>query len=712
VTLGHTGQVTRLFTALLAFCLFVAACSPADEGAEPEPGEAVVDHGTGEAEAGASATGDGGADEVTTPEGGFTYSGEREAPDFPPALDWLNVSRPLSLTQDLQGKIVVLDFWTQGCINCIHIIPDLKRLQAEYPESLVVVGVHWAKFDHERTLDAVQQASLRYGREEPIVNDEFELIRNTYGVNAWPTLILIDPEGRVVGGHSGEGVYDLFQPIIDTMAKEYGAAGAIDTTALDVRLAATELLPTVLAFPGKVLADEASNRLFITDTGHHRVLVSDLDGELLDVIGVGHEGAVDGTFADASFSRPQGLALSEDGRTLYIADRENHLIRAADLVTREVSTIAGVGTPAFRFEPGPALQTPIASPWDLHLRGSQLLIAGAGRHQIWVLELESGFLDLFAGTGAEGLDDGHRLRATLSQPSGFAADADMLFFTDPEASAVRAVSFDDDQLTTLVGDGLFVWGDEIGSFEDTKLQHAIGVELVDGSLYVADTYNHRLKVLDLDTRESRTILGDGLPGLTDGRGQSAQLDEPSGLSLAGRRLYIADTNNHQVRVLDVDTGELSTLLLTNLELATITAVGLSDDEVVLPPTTLAPGRVQLTVEFDLPEGYKYNTIGTFRFEWTADDPAYISAVTPALYEAQGPETPLTFDIEVAAGGGSNVIYGDTTVFYCLIAEEAFCLIRGVTFELPVEVAEGGESAVQFRHPLPSAEELENQMRGG
>ncbi len=694
--------MTRLLAPLLAFCLLVAACSPTEEPTDPSPDAPSADEGAGVSRV------DG--DDVF--DGNYTYAGEQSAPEFPPALDWLNVSRPLSIAQDLRGKIVLLDFWTQGCINCIHIIPDLKRLEAEYPESLVVLGVHWAKFDHERTLDAVQQSALRYGREEPIVNDEFELIRNTYGVRAWPTLVLIDPFGRVVGAHSGEGVYDLFQPVIDIMAKEFGAAGEIDTTPLEAHLAATELIPTVLAFPGKVLADEASGRLFITDTGHHRVLVSDLDGELLDVIGMGLEGAADGSFADASFSRPQGLALSEDGRTLYIADRENHLIRAADLVTREVTTIAGSGSPTFRFEPGPAVGTAIASPWDLHLRGDQLLIAGAGRHQLWVLELESGFVDLFAGTGAEGLDDGHRLRSTLSQPSGFAAEGEILYFTDPEASAVRQVSFDDDQLTTLVGDGLFVWGDAVGSFEDTRLQHAIGVEMVDGELYIADTYNHRIKVLDLDSAETRVALGDGSPGLTDGRGEAAQLDEPSGLSLAGRRLYIADTNNHQVRVLDVDSGELSTLVLTNLEIATITAVGPSDDTVVLPPVTLAPGEVQLTVDFDLPEGYKYNTVGTFTFGWTADDPAYITAVTPAFYEARGPQTPLTFVLKASEGGGANAIYGDATIFYCLIEEEAFCLIRGVTFEVPVEVAADGDTTVQLRHRLPSAEELENQMRGG
>ncbi|MDG2112002.1 MAG: thioredoxin-like domain-containing protein, partial [Actinomycetota bacterium] len=662
---------------------------------------------------GATGGDDGGSPPPTTEfDGEFSYAGDAPAPDFPPELEWLNVSRPLSLTQDLRGKIVVLDFWTQGCINCIHVIPDLKRLEAEYPDSLVVVGVHWAKFDRERQIDAIEQSVLRYGVEHPIVNDEFELIRNAYGVNAWPTLFLIDPLGNGVGVHSGEGVYDLFQTVVDVMSREYGAAGLIDPTPLDALVESQELVPTVLSFPGKVLADESGGRLFIADTGHHRILISDLDGELVEVIGTGLEGAVDGSFDDASFSRPQGLALGEDGNTLYIADRENHLVRAVDLITREVTTIAGTGVNAFRFEAGVATDVAIASPWDLHREGDQLFVAGAGRHQLWVIELENGFIDVFAGTGGEGLDDGHRLQDTLSQPSGFASDGDQLFFTDPEASAVRTVSFADDELATLVGDGLFSWGDEVGDFEATSLQHAIGIELVGDELYVADTYNHRIKVLDLASGQSRELVGDGTAGLADGRGEAAQLAEPSGLSATSDRLYVADTNNHQIRVVDLSSGAISTLALSNLDLAAITVTDLSHDEVALAPLQLEPGRIRLSIDFDLPDGYKYNTLGTFRFEWSADDPAIVRRVGSASYEAMGPKLPKTFDIDLIAESGTNILRGETTVFYCLEEEEAFCLIRDVSFEVPIEITLEGGSQVDFRHSLPSAEQLEAQLQGG
>ena len=696
---------------LVALLVFVAACSPGstEDDAGSSSGETSNDVTGGASEADGTSEA---APPTTEFDGEFTYTGEAPAPDFPPQLDWLNVDRELSLTQDLRGKIVILDFWTQGCINCIHVIPDLKRLEEEYADSLVVVGVHWAKFDRERQIDAIQQSVLRYGVEHPIVNDEFELIRNAYGVQAWPTLFIIDPEGNGIGRHSGEGVYELFQPIVDTMAREFGAAGLIDPTPLDALVTGTELVPTVLSFPGKVLADEPNDRLYIADSGHHRILVADLDGVLVDVIGAGLEGAENGGFDEATFSRPQGLALSADGQTLYIADRENHLVRAADLTSRSVSTVAGTGQPAFQFVPGLATQVPIASPWDLHRSGDQLLVAGAGRHQLWVVELQSGFIDVFAGTGAEGLQDGHRLQTTLSQPSGFASDGDDLYFTDPEASAVRVVDFETDELTTLIGDGLFSWGDAVGSLEETELQHAIGVELVDGTLYIADTYNHRLKSLDLASGETSNVVGDGSAGLVDGRGEGARLAEPSGLSATSDRLFIADTNNHQIRVLDLATNELSTLALDNLDIAAITQLGLSRDDVELPPITLAPGRIELSVDFEVPEGYKYNSLGTFRFEWSADDPAIVTPVDGFVYEAKGPELPQTFRIDLVAESGMNILRGETTVFYCLVEEEAFCLIRDVGFEAPIEIAAGGTSTVDFRHRLPSAEELEAQLSGG
>lgn len=699
----QTGAVRRRH-ALLAALMLLAACAGASvvdrdvDGVPGEPGE--------QTEAAADAQ---------SPET-FTHRGETAAPDFPPGLGWFNVDRELSIAQDLRGKIVILDFWTQGCINCIHVIPDLQRLQAEYPESVVIIGVHWAKFDREREMDAVRQSVLRYGIEHPVVNDEFELIRNSYGVRAWPTQVLIDPLGNGVAAHAGEGTYQVMQPVVDVMAREFGAAGLIDATPLDALVASRELVPTVLSFPGKVLADEVGGRLFIADTGHHRILVADLDGRLTDVIGRGGPGRDDGAFEQARFSRPQGMALSEDGTTLYVADRENHLVRSVDLSLRRVGTIAGTGDIALRFSAGEATEVPLASPWDLHLEGDQLFVAGAGRHQLWVIELGSGYVDVFAGTGAEGLDDGPRLQTTMSQPSGLAGDGDSLYVTDPEASAIRRVTFDDGQMTTLVGDGLFSWGDSVGPAANAQVQHPVGIELVGESLYIADTYNHRIKVLHLATSTLRPVAGDGVPGLVDGTGTESRLAEPSGLSAAGRRLYVADTNNHQIRVIDLDTGALTTLALSNLDLATVTEAFRSGDEVRLAQVAIAPGRLRLTVDFDVPDGYKFNDLGTFRFAWSFDDSLIARRVGSDTYEAMGPDLPLQFDIDIEAEAQNpprrNTLRGEATVFYCRESNEGFCLVRDVLFEVPVEITADGETTIELHHSLPSAEDLEAQLSGG
>jgi len=644
-------------------------------------------------------------------EPGFTYEGEIAAPEIPHGLDWFNVDRPLSLVSDLRGKIVILDFWTQGCINCLHVIPDLHRLEDEYPDSLVVIGVHWAKFDHERTSSAVKHAVQRLEVRHPVVNDDYEYLRQAYRVRAWPTLVLIDPLGRVVGSHSGEGIYPLFQPVIDQMSREYGTAGLIDVRPLEAITTSEKPVPTVLSFPGKLLADKNSDKLFIADSGHHRVIVTDLEGRILDTIGGGTEGLVDGSWSDARFNQPQGMALSSTGRYLYVADRANHAIRVVDLSRRTVGTLAGTGGSAHRVVPGPPLSTALASPWDVERIGDQLFVAGAGRHQIWVIELADGgrtasWVDIFAGTGAEGLDDGHRLSATLSQPSGLVADSSTLWFTDPEASAIRSIELgDDEQLTTLIGKGLFSWGDEVGTRQATMLQHAVGIEMVGRYLYIADTYNHRIKVIDLDTGNSRVAAGNGLPGIRDGVGEAAQLAEPSGLSGVDEVLFVADTNNHRIRTLNTKTGQLNTLELTNQKAAALLHRTAADEIVTLPQKIIAPGVLDVTVDLVVPEGYEFNSDGTFVLDIRIDNATKSRIAGRNSYRAQGPDMPQRFSLMIEEEEDMR-IQADATVFYCPAEDAAFCLVRHVQIDVPVLVRDFGATTIALGYQLPTAEEID------
>ncbi len=309
------------------------------------------------------------------------------APELIGGTGWLNTDKPIYI-KDLKGKVVLLDFWTYACINCMHVIPDLKRLEAKYPNELVVIGVHSAKFTNERSTENIRQAILKYGIEHPVVNDSEFRIWRSYGVRAWPTFVVINPEGYVAGAISGEGNFEILDKVIGTLIEEYSKEGKISRTQINFALEKYKSIETMLSFPGKVATNGKVGDLgliFISDSNNNRIIISDIDGNIKDVVGSGNEGKDDGHFETASFKKPQGIFLND--KYLYVADTENHLIRRCDLVNRTVETIAGTGNQARGYsEGGDALQTALNSPWDLLVIDDNVYIAMAGWHQIWVMD--------------------------------------------------------------------------------------------------------------------------------------------------------------------------------------------------------------------------------------------------------------------------------------------------------------------------------------
>ena len=482
-----------------------------------------------------------------------------KAPELEGGVAWLNTGKPLTL-KDLKGKIVLLDFWTLCCINCIHIMPDLAKLEKKYANELVVIGVHSAKFENEKNSESIRKAILRYDLKHPVVNDADQKIWNAYDCSSWPTLILIDPEGNYLGQTTGEGKYELLDTVIGKVAEEHRKKKTLDEKPLRFDTAQfRDKVDSPLYFPGKVLADAKSDRLFIADSTNHRIVITDLKGNKVAVAGIGTPGRKDGPFAAAQFDDPQGMALNGD--VLYVADRKNHLVRELDLKSKTVKTIAGTGEQdRERGEGGPALERGLNSPWDLHLDGDRLFIAMAGHHQVWTLNLKEKRLDPFAGTGEEKLRDGPHHIACFAQPSGLTSDGKFLYVADPEVSAVRKVPMNGEgRVTTLVGTGLFDFGDEDGIGREAKLQHAIGVQYHDGMVYVADTYNSKLRVINLATGSVTTFFG-AKKGEKD-----APFNEPAGLGLADGKLYVADTNAHRIRIVDLKTKALSTLALKGVD---------------------------------------------------------------------------------------------------------------------------------------------------
>jgi sugar lactone lactonase YvrE len=666
-------HMKRLLFSAIALAVILAACtSTADDGSTTTsdvPAEAAADPAT-----------------TTTGSGfqGQSYAGTTEAPEFPPNLDWINTSEALTLN-DLKGKVVLLDFWTYGCVNCIHIIPDLERLEAEYPDELVVVGVHSAKFTNEGQTENLKDVVQRYGVSHPVVNDKNFEIWDTWGVTAWPTIAVIDPTGRAVGTRPGEGVYDAIKPVVASLVAEFDGLGAISREAIALAPEADSAPQRALHYPGKVLATDG--RLWVADTGHHRVLEIDpVSGAVLAAYGSGVRGADDGGNLEATFNAPQGLALGED--TLYVADTNNHLIRAVDLDSGEVTTVAGTGKQGWPPESGPALEIGLSNPWDIVLSGDLLYIANAGTHQIWVADVNQGTVGPLIGNSRESTKNGSFESAELAQPSGLAlSESGLLYFADSESSSIRVGDLATQETDLVVGGdaNLFEFGDVDGQGNQARLQHPLGTALDGTTLYVADTYNSKIKRVDTEASSIASWLGTEA-GWADGSQPS--FNEPGGLSIDGGLLYVADTNNHSIRVVDIATGNTSTLVLKGVEDFNPPAA-YRGEVVALARTDGAAGPASLVLDYTLPEGYKVNEDAPSSVVVSSDG-SLLALATADAGDITGTHLPVEIAIDLHEGSGTAVL--DVTLIYCRNETLSLCLIDQARFEVPMTVGPAGESS--------------------
>ena len=631
--------------------------------------------------------------------------GKVAAPEFPAELEWINVDAPLSIL-DLRGKVVILDFWTYGCINCIHMIPTLMKLEAKYPDELVVIGVHSAKFVGEGQTENLRQIVQRYDLHHPVINDDEFEVWSLYGSRAWPTFAIIEPRGNVIAVDSGEIPYESFDKFVGELVDAYDAVGEINREPIDLSLEGADDPGTPLLFPGKVLADTDGGRLFIADSNHHRIVIADLDSyEVLDVIGTGYSGYDDGAFDETTFNKPQGMALKDE--VLYVADTNNHAIRAVDLADKTVTTIAGTGVKNIGFPP-PAGSSPdpltvdLRSPWDVEFgEGDTLYIAMAGSHQIWSLRLDTNDIGAEVGNLREGLKNATPENSELAQPSGLYYDDGLLYFADSESSSIRVVDFPANELRTLAGpdtNTLFEFGDVDGTLGDSQLQHPLGVVgTPDGLIYFVDTYNNKIKLIDPETTETTTAFGLGENGgFRDGGADVAQFDEPGGLDYADGKLYVADTNNHAIRVIDLDSGEVSTVVFANPDALMIAqpviVVGgnrADDPDLTLPEQTVRAGDGQISLDLTLPDGMKINDL--------IDSAVVYSSNGKAVQIAENDATQIIDETEVRIPvtlvEGKDTLVADLTLYYCREGEEALCYIEAVVMEIPVTVKAGAESSV-------------------
>ena len=645
------------------------------------------------------------------------FARRQKVPPLPQNLTWLNTAGPLEL-HDLRGKFVILDFWTYCCINCMHILPELHKLEQAWPNNVVVIGVHSAKFSAEQDTQNIRAAIQRYKIEHPVINDSHHELWELFGVNSWPTVILLDPEGYAVWATSGEITAEQVDKVIRAAMPYYRQKKLLDETPLRFDMERHSAAPTPLRFPGKVLADETAGRLFISDSNHNRIVITKLDGALLDVIGCGVAGHGDGDFTTAQFNQPQGMALAGD--ELFVADTENHEIRRVDLAGRKVTTVAGTGQqarePAVPGRHADPRHTALSSPWDLYLHGDDLFIAMAGCHQIWKMRLNGASIGPYAGNGREDIVDGPLLSrqpyelgfASFAQPSGLAGDGRWLFVADSEGSSIRAVPLTArGEVRTVVGTShlpvarLFTFGDVDGPAARARFQHPLGLAFHAGHIYVADSYNHKIRIIDATDGTTRTLAGTGRAGHSD---QPATFFEPAGLAAAAGKLFVADTNNHLIRTIDLKTARVSTLAIAGLKPppppATPRPPAANAEKLPLAIVRTEQGAVRFRVELAFPPGYKVNTLAPWQYRLEEVDRAQANGA--AIFARDGfgksvrvgkPAAEFEIRLPVSSPSGRETVRVSVDYYYCREGSEGLCKFGSAAWTVPIEVSAAAEQAV-------------------
>ncbi len=472
---------------------------------------------------------------------------ETSLPDFnQPGLTWFNVAKPLTLGE-VFGRLVILDFWTFSCINCLHILPSLRRIERAFKEDVVILGIHSPNFPYERDPVNVEKAIARYQIEHPVVHDAEFKLWDAYQVKVWPTLILVSPEGQIFARQAGEpDGYKLLEAVGNAVRKFKAQR--------KLRSAETELVKPpkqggIMLFPGKIKKLAFNNQVFwvVADTGHHQILIFDDSGKLMQRIGRGAPGNLDGEYNRCAFDNPQGIACGEN--VIYVGDLGTHLIRKIDLKTQTVSTIAGNNRRGLTLTKEiPAKDSGLASVFDLELDGNNLYFTNTGTHQIAVLDLEKDTVRPLVGSGTKDLADGLGRNAKLAQPSGLALSPDKkkLYFADSDNSSIRVLTLDDKlEVKIIAGRGMAESGRRNGGFSTARFQHPMGITLCQDFLVAADSFNTTLRKLDFKTQKTENFAED----FSCLDAEPKPLLDPEGITWdGGDRLFVVDSNQHRILV--------------------------------------------------------------------------------------------------------------------------------------------------------------------
>ncbi|MFZ0324487.1 MAG: NHL domain-containing thioredoxin family protein [Actinomycetes bacterium] len=581
-----------------------------------------------------------------------------------PALSgrsWLNTGgQPVALS-DLRGKIVILDFWTFCCVNCLHVIDELRPLEEKYADLLVVIGVHSPKFVHEADPAALAAAVDRYSVRHPVLDDPELTTWQQYAVRAWPTLVVVDPEGYIVAQHSGEGHAHALDRLLGDLVVEHAAKGTLHRGAGPY--VAPTPQPSTLRFPAKVVRQPSGN-LLVADAGHHSLAELDADGEtLVRRIGAGGAGLVDGASDVARFNEPNGLCLVPSdvaaavGYDCVVADTVNHALRGVRLADGSVRTVAGDGVQWMRGDD----TTHLSSPWDVVWHDGRVVIAMAGVHQLWSFDPVSGDVAVIAGPTNEGLVDGPASKAWLAQPSGLASDGETLWFVDSETSSLRRLR--NGVVHTAIGQGLFDFGHVDGNASEALMQHPLGLSVLpDSSVAVADTYNGAVRRFDRATDELMTLATD--------------LAEPSDVIVDGEFLVVVESNAHR---------------LTRLRLPDqAKRIDGQAQRTQRPTTRVRPGLLQVRVVFRPPPGQKLDDrYGPSTFLTVSSTPPEL------LLSGSGDGSELVRAVVISDAVSEGVLHVAVRAASCddETVENAACHVHQQDWGVPVEVTGDGSPTI-------------------
>ena len=599
---------------------------------------------------------------------------------------WFGVQQDSLSIKDFAGRFVLLDFWTLCCVNCHHVLAELRPLEEKFADVLTVVGVHSPKFEHEKDPNSVAAAIERHDIHHPVLNDPNMATWSSYNVRAWPTLVLVDPAGKVVATYSGEGHSHAIEALLDELVPKYEAEGTL------IRGAGLYVAPvraeTVLRQPGKVQPIPTRLQAFfqgadllISNSGGHDLVAVHSSAPDLDLfrLGAGQRGFRDGSFGDAEFAEPYGLRFLPEplaqkvGYDLVVSDTANHAIRAISLSENRVWTIAGTGKQWMQRDSteGTATEVNISTPWDVEVVGEDLLIGMAGEHRIWQLNLPSQQISVFAGTTNEGLVDGPLAEAWFAQPSAIVrsvAQPGKIWLVDAETSALRVIS--DGRVQTIVGHGLFDFGHVDGSAEQALMQHPLGLcELPDGNLLIADPYNHAIRRYSPATNMVSTLR----------RG----LAEPSDVALIqtseGARLAIVEAAENRITIIPIEDSVL---------------VAGSAMRTSRPALEVSSGEVRLEIVFTPPPGQKLDS----RF---GPSTHLIVSSTPRelLTNGAGSGTELVRELTLNPSITEGVLHVAAKGASCDVVNDdeigAACHIHQQDWGIPVRITEGAPSIISL-----------------